>query len=222
MPRHSQLDPQRVREEIALAAARMIAEDGLDYASAKRKAARQLLGDTRIAGEWLPDNDMIEAELHEYLSLFQSDTQPAELALLRRIALDWMERLAPFSPYLAGAVLNGTANLHSDIHLQTFSDSQKEIAIALLNLNIQYDVSETRHFAGRGEVETLSFLWRERRGSEPVGIHVALYASDDLRGAVKADPRGRFARADATALRALLEASAAPLNPIRSNDEQST
>ncbi|MEK6349003.1 MAG: UDP-N-acetylmuramate--alanine ligase [Burkholderia sp.] len=220
MPRNSLLDPRRVREEIAIAAARLIAEDGLDYAAAKRKAARQLLGDTRIAGEWLPDNDMIEAELHEYMALFQSDTQPAELARLRRVALDWMDRLAPFAPYLAGAVLNGTANAHSDIHLQTFSDSQKEVAIYLLNQNIQYDVSETRHFAGRGDVETLSFLWREGRDPDPIGIHVALYDADDLRGAVRADARGRLNRADAAALRALLDAPAALSTSIRSEDEQ--
>lgn len=198
-----------MRDEIALAAARLIAEDGLDYAAAKRKAARQVLGDNRIAGEWLPDNDQIEEELHEYLALFQGDTQPAELRRLRVIALAWMERLAPFHPYIAGAVLNGTANAHSDIHLQTFCDNQKDVAIYLLNQNIQYDVSETRHFAGRGDVETLSFLWREARGAEPAGIHVALYTSDDLRGAVKADARGRLSRADAQALRALVDVPAA-------------
>jgi hypothetical protein len=41
MVRKSHFDPQRVREEIAIAAARMIAQDGLDYATAKRKAARR-------------------------------------------------------------------------------------------------------------------------------------------------------------------------------------
>ena len=71
-----------------------------------------------------------------------------------------MQRLAPFNPYLTGAVLSGTAGEHSDIHLQAFCDNPKEVAIYFLNANIQYDVSETRHFAGRGYVETLSFLWR--------------------------------------------------------------
>lgn len=163
MSRKTLLDPRRVREEIAQSAARLIAEDGLDYAGAKRKAARQLLGDTRVAGEWLPDNDQIEEELREYLALFQSDTQPDELRRLREIALDWMRRLAEFHPYVTGAVLNGTANAHSDIHLQAFTDNPKDVAIYLLNQNVQYDVSETRHFAGRADVETLSFLWRPRR-----------------------------------------------------------
>ncbi|WP_153101757.1 UDP-N-acetylmuramate--alanine ligase [Paraburkholderia hayleyella] len=207
MVRKSYFDPQRVREEIALAAARMIAEDGLDYATAKRKAARQVTGAARLAGEWLPDNDQIEAEIREYQALFQSDSQPARLRWLRKIALDWMQRLAPFNPYLTGAVLSGTASEHSDIHLQTFCDNSKEVALYLLNAKILYDVTETRHFAGRGYVETLSFLWRPAdaaRDAEPAGLHLALYATDDLRGAVRASAHGRQARADARVVQALL------------------
>jgi hypothetical protein len=204
MVRKSHFDPQRVREEIAIAAARMIAEDGLDYASAKRKAARQVVGESKIGGEFLPDNDQIEEEIREYQAIFQSDTQPATLRRMREAALDWMERLAAFDPYLTGAVLNGTAGEHSDIHLQCFCDNPKEVAIYLLNANIQYDVSETRHFAGRGYVETLSFLDRAR-GEEPVGVHIALYGPNDLRGAVRADGRGKLARANAAAVRTLLD-----------------
>ena len=209
MVRRSHFDPQRVREEIAIAAARMIAEDGLDYATAKRKAARQVVGDTRIEGTWLPDNDQIEEEIREYQALFQSDSQPAVLRRLREIALEWMQRLQPFNPFLTGAVLNGTAGEHSDIHLQIFCDNAKDVAIWLLNANVQYDVSETRHFAARGLVETLSFMWRASRDEEPVGIHVALYNTDDLRGAVRADARGRLPRANAQALQALINESGA-------------
>jgi len=212
MVRKSHFDPQRVREEIAIAAAKMIAEDGLDYATAKRKAARQVVGETRVAGEWLPDNDQIEEEIREYQLLFQGESQPQVLRRLREVALDWMQRLAPFNPYLTGAVLGGTAGEHSDVHLQAFCDNPKEVAIYLLNANIQYDVSETRHFAGRGYVETLSFMWRpaqEARDTEPVGVHVALYDTDDLRGAVRADTRGRLARANAQAVQTLLDESGA-------------
>jgi len=187
----------------------MIAEDGLDYATAKRKAARQVVGETRIDGSWLPDNDQIEEEIREYQALFQGDSQPLVLRRLREIALDWMQRLGAFNPFLTGAVLNGTAGEHSDIHLQIFCDNAKDVAIWLLNANVQYDVSETRHFAARGFVETLSFLWRPSRTEEPVGIHIALYNTDDLRGAVRADARGRLPRASAQALQALIDESGA-------------
>ena len=194
----------------------MIAEDGLDYATAKRKAARQVLGESRVAGEWLPDNDQIEEEVREYQSLFHGESQPAVLRRLREIALDWMTRLARFNPYLTGAVLGGTASEHSDVHLQAFCDDPKEVAIYLLNANVQYDVSETRHFAGRGYVETLSFLWRrpeEARDAELVGIHIALYDTDHLRGAVRADGQGRLARANAQAVQALLAEGSASSSP---------
>lgn len=203
MARKPSLDPWRVRDEIALAAAKMIAEDGLDFASAKRKAARQIIGDTRIAGEWLPDNERLEEEVREYQSLFQSEQQPAILRALRRIALSWMERLSAFNPYLSGAVLNGTAGEHSDIQLQLFSDSGKDVAIFLLNAGIDYDVTENRHFAGRDDVETLSFLVRDPELGM-AGIHLALYRETDLRGALRADSRGRPPRIGARALAEML------------------
>lgn len=209
MVRRSHFDPQRVREEIAIAAARMIAEDGLDYSTAKRKAARQIVGDTRIEGAWLPDNDQIEEEIREYQALFQGESQPVVLRRLREIALDWMQRLDAFNPYVTGAVLNGTAGEHSDIHLQIFCDNPKDVAIYLLNANVQYDVSETSHFAARSYVETLSFLWKPSRDDKPVGIHLALYDADDLRGAVRADARGRLPRANLQALKALLDENGA-------------
>lgn len=209
MTRKSWLDAQRLREEIALTAARLIAEEGYDYASAKRKAARQVTGDTRVAGELLPDNDQIEAEVRQYIETFMGDTQPAELAHLRDVALAVMDALARYRPYVTGAVYNGTATALSDIHLQAFCDNPKEVAIDLLNKGIDYDVSETRHFNGRGMVETLSFLWRERgmRG-DPAGVHLALYTMDDLRGALKpTDSSGRPTRTDAAGLRRLIAAA---------------
>lgn len=207
MARKPALDPWRVRDEIALAAAKMIAEDGLDFASAKRKAARQIIGDTRIAGEWLPDNERLEEEVREYQLLFQSDQQPAILRGLRRIALDWMQRLERFAPYLSGAVLNGTAGEHSDIQLQLFSDAGKDVVIFLLNAGIDYDVTETRHFAGRDDVETLSFLVRDRELGM-AGIHLALYSETDLRGALRSNNanRGRPPRIGARALAEMMAA----------------
>ncbi|GCB06692.1 UDP-N-acetylmuramate--alanine ligase [Ralstonia sp. SET104] len=221
MSKRPTLDPARVREEIAVTAARMIAEDGADYATAKRKAARQVLGtDSRAPGEWLPDNEQVETEVREYQALFQAESQPRVLALLRRIALLLMDGLAVHNPYLAGAVFNGTASEHSDIHLQVFCDSPKDVAIFLLNAGVDFDTTESAHFAGRDEVETLSFLWRgqwpagpdsrelarELRAETgtPVGVHIALYDMNDVRGARRADATGKAQRGDAAAVRALL------------------
>ncbi|MYM36747.1 hypothetical protein GTP44_14410 [Duganella sp. FT50W] len=199
---------QLLRAEIAAAAARLIAEDGADYNTAKRKAARQILGDTQPPLNLLPDHAQIEAEVRIYQQLFHANTQPARLFRLRTLAVDIMEGLEKFQPYLTGAVLHGTAGPHDDIHLQLFADSAKEVEIFLLNRNIQIDISETPHFKGPryGMVETVSFLWHKE------GVHAALYELDDLRGAVK-NKDGKQARADIAAVRALLVNSTHPTTP---------
>ena len=92
---------QDATTEIAATAARLVVEEGLEYGPAKRRAAKQLGLTGR--GE-LPDNDLLEAAVREYLDLFCSDTQPAELRALRELAAIWMERLAEFRPHLTGAI----------------------------------------------------------------------------------------------------------------------
>lgn len=205
---------QLLRAEIAAAAARLIAEDGADYGTAKRKAARQILGDQPPPANVLPDNAQIEAEVRVYQSLFHADTQPARLFRLRTLAVDIMDKLAQFNPFLTGAVLGGTAGPHDDIHLQLFADSAKEVEIFLLNRNVQIDISESPHFKGPryDPVETVSFLWQQE------GVHAELYELDDLRGAVKA--RGdKVQRADIAAVRALLVNSTSSTHSSESNHE---
>ncbi|MDO8298608.1 hypothetical protein [Lacisediminimonas sp.] len=198
MPTDHLADAQQLRAEIAASAARMIAEDGADYASAKRRAIRQLLGQRRVNGDVLPDNAQIEDEVRAYNELFLSDTQPARLQKLRELALEVMTDLQVFSPYLTGAVLNGTAGEHSDIHLQLFTDSPKDVEMHLLNRRIDFEVSELPHFSGRGgTIERLSFLHRRE------GVHLAIYNVDDLR-AGRRKPDGRtLERADINAVRQL-------------------
>src|SRR4051795_6474602 len=89
-----------LRAEIAAAAARMIAEDGASYGMAKRKAAEQILGGTKVRGDFMPDNAQIEDEVRAYQQLFLGDTQPARLLHLRKTALQLMAELADFRPYL--------------------------------------------------------------------------------------------------------------------------
>jgi hypothetical protein len=192
---HTPNDAEHLRAEIAAASARMIAEDGADYASAKRKAAKLIIGHQKIRGDVLPDNAQVEAQVREYQALFLGDSQPQRLRQLRLVALEWMEKLADFSPWLIGAVLNGTAGEHSDIHLLLFPDNSKDVAVYLLNANIVYEVSESSHFRyPERSVETLSFLWKHE------GVHLSLYDRDHLRGASR-----KFGdRADLTGLRALL------------------
>lgn len=198
-------DSAQLRLEIAAAAARLVAQDGADYGSAKRKAARQVLGDAPSRPNILPDNDMIEEQVRQYNALFLADSQPARLFQLRTIALQVMEALQQFHPLLSGPVLNGTAGPHDEIYLQLFAESAKEIHIFLLNKNVVLDMSESPHFKGAryDAVETASFLWKNE------GVHAALYELDDMRGALKAKTDGKVLRTDIAGLRSLLAASLA-------------
>lgn len=193
--------------EIAAAAARLIVEDGMEYGPAKRRVARDL-GVTRGREHALPSNEAVEDEVRAYLALFCADTQPAELAALRRVALHWMQRLAEFRPHLGGAVWRGTATRASAIHLDLYADDTKAPEIALINLGVAYDVSESG--AGRrGEPRcVLTLAERCAELGERVTLHLVLHDHDDLRGALVPDAQGRSWRGDAKGLQQLLAAHA--------------
>ena len=148
-----------MRTRIAAAAARIMAEDGIDdFALAKRKAARQLGAEDAQA---LPRNDEIEAELRAYRSLYQAEEHPARVAELRRVALDAMRALERFNPYLTGPVLKGIAGPYARIELQLFPESPKEVELFLLERNVAYGTSEGRRYAGdrAHAVAMLSLDW---------------------------------------------------------------
>ncbi|MBC5786009.1 hypothetical protein H8N03_23930 [Ramlibacter sp. USB13] len=192
-----------LQAEIAATAARLVVEEGLEYGPAKRRAVKQLGLPARAA---LPDNDTVEDAVREYISVFCGDTQPAELAALRRLALTWMERLAEFRPYLGGAVWHGTATRLSDIYVQLFCDDPKSAEIKLIEHNVDYTPRTVTGFNG-DSVEALSLSSMSRELGEPIGVHLLVYDHDDLRGALKPDSKGRTPRGDLDAVRALVEAS---------------
>lgn len=136
------MKPNDMRRRIAHEAARMIAEDGgIGYGFAKRKAARQLgAPDSRH----LPDNREIEEALRSYQALYQGQEQQDQLATLRAIAVEYMELLSDFDPHLTGPVLNGTAGRHSEVALQLFTDSDKELEFFLMGRKLAYHRSEVR------------------------------------------------------------------------------
>lgn len=201
-----------LKVELAATAARLIAEDGCDYATAKRKAAQMLLGEGGGVRRLLPENELIEAQLRRYLRTFGGAEHKALLADLRTIALRLMQYLAPFNPHLIGAVLNGTATEHSDLHLHLFTDSAKDVEIMLLNDGVPFDVDETREPIGALETIRLLVPRRLLQGQVTVlgavlnvlptdGVRTASrYRSDDpLLSAIESS-----GRASISALRTLL------------------
>ena len=192
---------ENVQSEIAATAARLVVEEGLEYGPAKRRAVKQLGLNARTA---LPDNDSVEEAVREYIAIFCGDTQPAELAALRRLAATWMERLAEFRPYLGGAVWHGTATRLSDIYIQLFCDDPKSAEIALIDHHVNYEPRTVMGFRGES-VGALSLSSRSAALHEEIGVHLLIYDLDDLRGALRPDARGRAPRGDLQAVRRLLQ-----------------
>jgi hypothetical protein len=192
---------ESAKAEIAATAARLVVEEGLEYGPAKRRAVKQLGLGARTA---LPDNDAVEEAVREYIALFCADTQPAELAALRKLALVWMERLAQFRPHLGGAVWHGTATRLSDIYIQLFCDDPKSAEISLIEKSVNYQVQTVTGFHGES-VDALSISSRSEDLGESIGVHLLIYDHDDLRGALKPDAKGRTPRGDLAAVRALTD-----------------
>lgn len=173
--KHSALQHNQMRERIAQAAARLIAEDGMqDFSSAKRKAARQIgAADTHN----LPSNAELQLALKAYQALYQSEEQPIRLRQLREEALRFMHLLADFNPFLTGSVLTGTASRHSDINLVIFADSSKEIELYLLKNAVPFEAGE-RRLKQNNESTMIPVLTLFGNIAE---AHVAVYAINELR-----------------------------------------
>ncbi|HEY3076557.1 MAG TPA: hypothetical protein VGJ74_15400 [Burkholderiales bacterium] len=174
-----------MRARIAAAAARLMAEDGIDdFALAKRKAARQL---GALDTQSLPRNDEIEAELRAYRALYQAEDHPRLIGELRRIALDAMQALEQFNPYLTGPVLKGIAGPYAEIDLQLFPDSAKEVEIFLLDRNMPFSTQEGRRYSGDRSraVSLISLLW------QGVPLRLAVFDPRDERLALKTSQAGR-------------------------------
>ena len=174
-----------MRARIAAAAARLMAEDGIDdFALAKRKAARQL---GAAETESLPRNDEIEAELRAYRALYQADEHPQLIDELRRLALDAMRAFERFSPYLTGPVLKGIAGPYAEIDLQLFPDSTKDVEIFLLDQNVPFTTQEARRYSGDQPraVSLISLLW------QGVPLRLAIFDPRDERLSLKTSVAGR-------------------------------
>ncbi|MGV3728084.1 hypothetical protein [Hydrogenophaga sp.] len=189
-----------ITQEIAAVAARLVVEEGLEYAAAKRRAVKQLGLPPRTA---LPDNAALDAAVREDIAVFCPDTQATELHALRELALLWMERLKDFRPHLGGAVWHGLATRHSDIYLQMFCDDPKAPEWALLDHRVDYHPGTVNGWRGE-PVEALTLRTRCEALGQWVLVHLMVHGHDDLRGALKPDAQGRKPRGDAAALRRVM------------------
>ena len=189
-----------VIEEIAAAAAHLVVDEGMEYAAAKRKAARDF--GSRVD---LPSNEQLEDAVREHIELFCADTQPAELQALREVAVLWLQRLAEYRPHLGGAAWRGTATKLSAVLLDLYCDDPKAAEIALINAGVDYDTGSLDRPGSREPLSVLTVSSPSAALGEPVTVHLILHDADDQRGALKPDARGRSWRGDLAALQRLMK-----------------
>ena len=114
-----------------------------------------------------------------------------------------MQALEEFTPYLTGPVLKGIAGPYSDIELQLFPDSGKDVEIFLLNRNIPFASAEARRYSGdrARSVTVLELDW------EGVPVKLSLFDSRDERIALKTTQVGKIMdRAGITEVSAMVRA----------------
>ena len=173
-----------VRREVAALAARMMAEDGVtDFGFAKRKAARQLgVAD----GDALPNNTEIEAELRAWQALYHDDEQDERLFEMRSAAVELMHMLADFRPYLTGSALDGTAGPYSELELELYPESTKEVEIFFLGKGLEYEHREPRRPAPGLPEAVLTFDWND------VPVKLSLFDSHAERNGRRLGERARL------------------------------
>ncbi len=178
----------QLRREIATLAARMMAEDGIgDFGFAKRKAARQLgIHDS----DSLPNNAEIESELRAWQALYQDDEQSARIHQMRLAASEILRLLDPFRPYLTGGALDGTAGRYSELEIEAYPDSAKDIEIFLLNQDLTYEHREPRRPQPNAPEAVLVFDW------DDIPVRLSIYEGPAERGRKRSE-RARLATVEA-------------------------
>jgi hypothetical protein len=192
-----------LRRALAQEAARIMAEHGVrDFLIAKRKAAERF-GVTDGAA-LLPKNSEIESALAEYQRLFGGASHLQSLHAQRRAALSAMRYLREFEPRLVGAVLAGTATLHTEVQLHLFTERAESVTLKLLDQGIPHEVTERRVKLTPERVRAYPGV-RFQVDDQP--IEATVFPTDGIRQAPVSPVDGRpMRRASALEVEALLQA----------------
>lgn len=147
MPKNSLKQSHKLRQQIAVEAARLINEEGIDNFQYARKKAAHRFG---ISDEHaFPDNEEILQQIKTHLNLYQNAAHKQTLTKLRQTALTAMKLLKRFKPRLIGSVLLGHAHEQSSIDILVMVDSPEDIALFLMEHDIPYQLQEWKLFTSK-------------------------------------------------------------------------
>ena len=176
----------QIRRIIAAEAARIMSTQSLsNYRTAKQKAAERLGINLRSS---IPSNTEVESELRAYQEMFGGQRHFDHLHNKRKIALNVMQSLTPFSPRLVGPVLEGTADEHARVALHLFNDPPDAIVIHLLDKGLVFRNHQRKIRWHDGTYRQVQILLTT---AENVEIELTLFSKMDLRQAPPSPIDGR-------------------------------
>src|SRR5207247_6352595 len=137
---HERMADQKLRQAIALEAARLMYERvESEYFTAKRKAAKRLCR-RGVKPEDLPSNAEIREQIQVFARIHEGDKRTEHLRDMRLQALRLMRLLRPYRPRLIGSVMTGHVRKGSDIDLHIFTDAVGLVTDTLAGQGYQFDV----------------------------------------------------------------------------------
>ena len=197
----------RLRAAITLEAARVMYDEGeKQYFTAKRLAARRLLGKhgsraLRHRPQDLPSNGEIRDALLELADAREGESRLRHLFAMRVIALEAMESLEPFSPRLIGSVATGHVRRGSDIDIHVFTH---DIALLEGHLRALGWLFELQPVSIRKGGEVRDYL--HVQVVDLVPLELTVYPPSELRLRPRSSTSGKpIHRVKPPALRSLIE-----------------
>jgi hypothetical protein len=188
-----------------LAAQIMYGEDVKQYFTAKRLAAKRILGQaaktTRYRPQDLPSNGEIKLALLELVTEIEGDGRAQRLFAMRIVALEAMEALARFTPRLIGSVATGHVRSGSDIDLHVFAWDAADVEAHVRALRWTF---ETQHvnILKHGRVMEFTHV----HIADVFAIELTVYPPNELRNRPRSSTDGKpIVRVRDTALRVLCE-----------------
>lgn len=185
-PTHNTKKTSQIRRNIAAEAARIMATQSLsNFRAAKLKAAERLGINLRSS---LPSNAEVESALRVYQGIYGGQQHITHLQNLRRIALNVMRSLDPFSPRLVGPVLEGTADEYTRVTLHVFNDPPDAVVIHLLDRGRIFRNEQRKIRWHDGNYRQVQLVVTNAEGVE---VELILFNCMDLRQAPPSPVDGR-------------------------------
>jgi hypothetical protein len=154
---HERMSDVRLRQAIALEAARLMYERvESEYFTAKRKAAKRLCR-RGVKPEDLPSNAEVREQIQLFARIHEGDRRTRHLRAMRLEALRLMRLLRAFRPRLIGSVMTGHVRKGSDIDLHVFCDSPALVTDLLEREGLQYDL-ERKQVVKHGEARVFTHV----------------------------------------------------------------